>query len=185
MPSQPTRLTLGPSKAEVIFYLPTPPLLPPHWYHNHPNAITDIIALNGNHWRKIVTIMAKICCRHSDLSANNGAAWKPIRQSLLQDVSSQSLAHRLSCQIQIIPSQLSHATEPLFNPKCWHIVCGKETQQRLGLHTIEHTQTVDVNNKIQRQQTCLLTPYLDYRQYANALIETTRLLIASEDLPQD
>lgn len=182
MPSQPAILTLGPSTAEVIFYLPTPPVLPPHWHHNQANAITDIIALNGNHWRKIVTIMAKICCRHSDLSANHGAAWKQIRQSLLQDVSPQSLAHRLSCQIQIIPGQLSHATEPLFNPKCWHIVCGKETQQRLGLHTIEHAQTVDPNNKIQRQQTRLLTPYLDYRQYANVLIETTRQLIASEYL---
>ncbi len=185
MPSQTTTLTLGPSKAEIIFYLPTPPLLPPNWQHNQTNAITDIIALNGNHWRKIVTIMAKICCRHSDLNANNGAAWKQIRQRLLQDVSPQSSAHRLSCQIQIIPSHSSHATKQLFNPQCWHLVCGKETQQRLGMHTIEHPQTVDPNNKIQRQQTCLLTPYLDYRQYANALIETTRQLIASEDLPED
>ncbi|GGP91207.1 DUF6942 family protein [Shewanella ulleungensis] len=198
MLSKQATMIVGPQIADIIFYLPTAPILPTGWQATQPDAIAKLIALNGNHWRKIVTIMAKICCLKVDITANNGAVWKSIRDNLLHDdkrilvntKTSQQFLPRLTCQIRIVvPNTRPECLLPNnFSKDCWHIVCGKETQQRLGLifADAESTmskeestlwQTIDDKNKIKRQHTCLLTPYLDYRQYSNALIEHTRELL--------
>lgn len=52
---------IGPATASYAFYLPNPPLMPEYWHWEQDNSIAELIALNGNHWRKIFTIMAKIC----------------------------------------------------------------------------------------------------------------------------
>ncbi|GGB51673.1 hypothetical protein K8B83_10895 [Shewanella inventionis] len=181
-------MMLGPQTADVIFYLPTPPITPTNWQATHPDAVAQLMALNGNHWRKIFTIMAKICSVEPDITLNNGAAWKAIRANLFCDstqantlLTQPSLGRRLSCQIQIVEPN----TAPLhLCTQQWHIVCGKETQQRLGIDT-QAGHAVAQTNKIRRQQTCLLTPYLDYRQYSNALIETTRQIIANAGISHD
>ncbi|MGI2171306.1 DUF6942 family protein [Shewanella sp. MF05960] len=204
MQSNQATMMLGPQIADIIFYLPTPPILPADWQATQPDAIAQLIALNGNHWRKIITIMAKICCLQVDITANKGTAWKCIRDNLFHDdkfiqittqTSSQWLP-RLTCQLRIVMPNtvpelllLAQSIPEHFTKDCWHIVCGKETQQRLGLSVTdtesnantEETnlwQAIDEDNKIQRQHTCLLTPYLDYRQYSNVLIEHTRKQLA-------
>ncbi|MCL1115569.1 hypothetical protein L2703_18565 [Shewanella basaltis] len=170
-----SNLVMGSDTAELIFYLPTPPKLPENWQATHADAISQLIDLNGNHWRKIVTIMAKICCL--DISVNHTTAWKTVREQLFFDAKHavstgayRPSVPRLTCQIQIVTANIAPVT---LSSGQWHIVCGKETQQRLGLNT-HLGKAIDSDHKITHQQTCLLTPYLDYRQYSNALIELTK-----------
>ncbi|MBB1440171.1 hypothetical protein H5202_16105 [Shewanella sp. SG41-4] len=169
---------------DIIFYLPTPPELPAHWQATHPDAITQLVTLNGNHWRKIVTIMAKICCLEHDINASKGIYWKKIRDNLFNEPHDHltdkhiSTPSRLHCQLRIVKPNIDHRDEVAFSPESWHMLCGKEAQQRMGFTDLRQYTSLDEKQKIQQQQTVLLTPYLDYRQYANALIELTRQHIA-------
>ena len=167
---------IGPATASYAFYLPNPPLMPEYWHWEQDNAIAELIALNGNHWRKIFTIMAKICAPSED--------WRLYRDNLLLK------KHQM---LLIGASALSpHANV--------HIVCGQAAATALGIAIESHIaagpqqsanqQTVlqlmqasqgklqDITTIMQTQSShsisVLLTPYLDYRQYSNALIALTR-----------
>lgn len=175
----------GPNNPDIIFYLPSAPELPAHWQAADSDAITRLIALNGNHWRKIVTIMAKICCVEHDINMNKGACWKLIRDNLFsechpsqQGIERTNMPTRLHCQLRIVKPTINHNDIALSNA-CWHILCGKEVQQRMGMADPQLYKSLDKEQKIRYQQTVLLTPYLDYRQYSNALIEQTRQHIAA------
>ena len=175
----------GANKPDIIFYLPSAPELPAHWQAADSDAITQLIALNGNHWRKIVTIMSKICCVEHDINMNKGACWKLIRDNLLSERylpqggnEHTNTPARLRCQLRIVKPNTHHNDIPLSNAY-WHILCGKEVQQRLGMTEQQQYTSLDKEQKIRYQQTVLLTPYLDYRQYSNALIEQTRQHIAA------
>jgi len=50
-------------------------ITPEYWHWGQDNAIAELIALNGNHWRKIFTIMAKTCTPSED--------WRHYRDNLL------------------------------------------------------------------------------------------------------
>ncbi|WP_240778457.1 DUF6942 family protein [Shewanella polaris] len=175
----------GPMNPDIIFYLPTPPELSTHWQASHPDAITQLVTLNGNHWRKIVTIMAKVCCLDHDMNANKGIGWKQIRDQLFNEPHDQqtdkhiNIPSRLHCQLRIVNSNVYHHNEVVFTPESWHILCGKEVQQLMGITEPQQYTSLDEKQKIRHQHTVLLTPYLDYRQYANTLIELTRQHIAS------
>lgn len=163
---------IGPATASYAFYLPNPPLMPEYWHWEQDNAIAELIALNGNHWRKIFTIMAKICAPNED--------WRNYRDNLLLK------KHQM---LLIGASALSpHANI--------HIVCGQAAATALGIaadskintneqRTTELQLMQDSQAKLQdvtaisqaqspNSNCVLLTPYLDYRQYSNALIALTR-----------
>jgi len=164
---------LGPTIATYAFYLPNAPERPENWHSQRDNAIAELIVLNGNHWRKIFTIMAKIC--------TNGEDWRHYRDHLLLKKHEMLLigANALSPHASI------------------HIVCGQAAAKPLGLSAerfntpLSNLQTVhqpllhesqgklqDVTEIVQtssvQKEQVLLTPYLDYRQYSNALIALTR-----------
>ncbi|MEL4281577.1 MULTISPECIES: DUF6942 family protein [Shewanella] len=163
---------IGPATATYAFYLPNPPLMPEDWHWEQDNAIAELIALNGNHWRKIFTIMAKICAPSED--------WRDYRDNLL-----------LKQQQMLLIG--ANALSPHANI---HIVCGQAAATALGIAAESHIATdalqttkqqlmqdsqaklQDVTAVLQSQSrhlSCvLLTPYLDYRQYSNALIALTR-----------
>ncbi|MEJ6521117.1 hypothetical protein PQI64_15280 [Shewanella bicestrii] len=168
---------IGPAAATYAFYLPNPPLLPEDWHWSQDNAIAELIALNGNHWRKVFTIMAKICAPCED--------WRNYRDNLL-----------LKQQQMLLIG--ANALSPHANI---HIVCGQAAATALGIAADSHIATnalqtnaqqttelqlmqdsqaklQDVTAMLQAQSThsscVLLTPYLDYRQYSNALIALTR-----------
>lgn len=165
---------IGPAAATYAFYFPNPPLLPEDWHWSQDNAIAELIALNGNHWRKIFTIMAKICAPSED--------WRNYRDNLL-----------LKQQQMLLIG--ANALSPHANI---HIVCGQAAATALGIAADSHIAThalqtntqrlqlmqdsqarlQDVTAMLQAQSThsscVLLTPYLDYRQYSNALIALTR-----------
>ncbi|BDQ66548.1 hypothetical protein ACE02Y_10335 [Shewanella xiamenensis] len=163
---------IGPAATTYAFYLPNPPLMPEDWHWEQDNAIAELIALNGNHWRKIFTIMAKICAPSED--------WRDYRDNLL-----------LKQQQMLLIG--ANALSPHANI---HIVCGQAAATALGIVAESHIATdalqiteqqlmqdsqaklQDVTAMMQSQSrhlSCvLLTPYLDYRQYSNALIALTR-----------
>ncbi|VEE60348.1 Uncharacterised protein [Shewanella putrefaciens] len=163
---------IGPATATYAFYLPNPPLMPEDWHWSQDNAISELIALNGNHWRKVFTIMAKICAPCED--------WRNYRDNLL-----------LKQQQMLLIG--ANALSPHANI---HIVCGQAAATALGIAADSHIATnalqttelqlmqdsqaklQDVTAMLQAQSThsscVLLTPYLDYRQYSNALIALTR-----------
>lgn len=158
-------MIIGHPHSQFAFYLPTAPLIPDGWHYRQQDAIASLIALNGNHWRKIFTIMAKICVDEGD--------WRTYRDTLL-------LKQR---EMLIIGSAA------LIPSASVHLISGKVAAGRLGID-IDNPQSpiqniepqgklIDCSMAIHTQvKLCLLTPYLDYRQYPNALIELSRQHIA-------
>lgn len=144
-----THILLGHQKAQYAFYLPSAPLLPQKWHHTQADAIGSIIQLNGNHWRKILTIMAKITCQDND--------WKTYRDQFLLKTNEQ---------IHINADTLSPTAQI-------HIISGQVAADQLNLN-LNHFHNIHDQTSIKVFQSQLQVPYLDYRQYPNALIEITR-----------
>lgn len=141
-------------QAEVVLYLPTPPILPTV----DPLNLPELINLNGNHWRKILTIYAKLCCTEG--------RWQDYRdQELLRDNEAISFGN------QLINNQ---------KPHCCHIIAGKASWNRLGINPA-HLDDIDSDGiaKIgtHKKGQLILTPYPDYRQFPNALIEQVKPLL--------
>lgn len=141
-------------QAEVILYLPTPPILPT----GAPLNLAELINLNGNHWRKILAIYAKLCCTEG--------RW--------QDYRDKQLLHNheaISFGNQLIDNQ---------NPRCSHIVAGKASWARLGID-LNQLRNIDTDGMAKsashKKGQLILTPYPDYRQFPNALIEQVKPLL--------
>ena len=145
--------------ANKVFILPTPPkgnyVLNSDRHLDKPD-ITDIIEQDGNHWRKILTIMAKLSCTGQD--------WKTYRD------------HQLLQQREAIRFQLPDT----FDKDVVYFICGGQMQVSLaqmpGLERLDDQGRIKVNHNL------ILCPYLDYRQYPNQLIETTLSYINSLSL---
>ena len=135
---------LGAPRPTLTFYLPTPPGSPD--FQPAPPDVPALIAANGNHWRKIVTIAAKIACPTGD--------WRHYRDHCLLG------RHE---QLEFGPCLQDHPG--------WHLVCGQANWQRLGLVPDDFTPLDDAGRCRVRQR-LVLTPYPDYRQFPNALIAT-------------
>lgn len=137
----------GKESAKWCFYLPNPPQLPLNWHDQQPNAMASIVALNGNHWRKISVIMAKISAPDDD--------WRRYQASLLrQDTQIQFAADDYKKQANI------------------HLICGQQSAQKLGIDIKLTPQSfMDVSGA---NQTRILLPYLDYRQLPNRTINELR-----------
>lgn len=68
-------MIIGNPHARFAYYLPTAPLIPDGWHYTQPDAVGALMVLNGNHWRKIFTIMAKI--------STVGDDWRSYRDQVL------------------------------------------------------------------------------------------------------
>jgi hypothetical protein len=108
---------------------------------------------NGNHWRKILTILAKLSCHKND--------WKRYRDEQLL----QRDEHICFNNVLSLSSDLGNGSD-----EQWHLVAGKASWQRLGLDEDEFT-ALDEQSKVFYQGRVILIPYPDYRQMPNALIE--------------
>lgn len=139
---------LGNAKqASTLLYLPTPPIVDA----NTPLDYASLCELNGNHWRKILIIFAKLQCPNDD--------WRSYRnQKLLQQ------HEAIIFEDQLLPgNQL-------------HIIAGKASWERLRLDT-EQFLPLEESNRLLQQGNIILTPYPDYRQFPNQLIEQLRSVI--------
>lgn len=133
---------LGHPDAGVILYLPRPPQLP------STLSVPALIDLNGNHWRKILTILAKLCAPGDD--------WRAYRdRGLLQ-------------------RREAICFEPRLRPRpARHLVAGKANWSRLGLAPAGF-EALDAQQRLWRRGELYLTPYFDYRQFPNALVARLR-----------
>jgi hypothetical protein len=139
---------LGNTKqASTLLYLPTPPTVDA----KKPLDYASLCKLNGNHWRKILIILAKLQCPNED--------WRSYRD------------HQLLQQREaiIFKDQLLPGTQ-------LHIIAGKASWERLGLDP-EQFLPLEESSRLLQQGNIILTPYPDYRQFPNHLIERLRPLI--------
>ncbi|QYJ99019.1 hypothetical protein K0J45_07400 [Shewanella alkalitolerans] len=155
---------LGLDGAKRCFYLPTPPLLPADWQDAQPadlnkadseitslniGSLESLIALNGNNWRKILVIMAKLSAPDDD--------WRGYMDKLLQR-----------------DEQIRFGADTLSPQAKEHYVCGQQSAIALGLTPLNEPKTFTHQQENGNQ--IYLLPYLDYRQCPNALIADLREL---------
>lgn len=145
-------LWLGASKEEAryVFLLPNEPVLSVqnNSVLSFQVSVDELIELNGNHWRKILTIMAK-------LTSPEYGDWREFRdKALLQKVG-----------VAFSRDQLTNYKGVLFVVgntfrEAWPI---PEMAQKIG---DKHVAAFYLNR--------IWCPYLDYRQFPNILIEAVR-----------
>lgn len=146
---------IGLNSAKICFYLPTAPTLAPDWHHNGPEAVHKLIKANGNHWRKILTIMAKITV--TDMN------WKNYRDE-------QLLKHHEALWID----------SDSLNPNAsLHIICGQKSAQKLNLSSNLFKPISANTNYVSKHtnQAIYICPYLDYRQFPNREINMLRVAL--------
>ena len=161
-------MIIGNPHARFAYYIPTAPQVPESWHYTQPDAVGALIALNGNHWRKIFTIMAKISAVGED--------WRSYRDQVLLK------QNELLC---------IGGTELMANAKI-HLIAGQVAANALGLTmsvndsdaqhlTAQNKSITALKLPSSLGQHFLLTPYLDYRQYPNQLIALTRQHLATPE----
>ncbi|BES70112.1 hypothetical protein RE428_11300 [Marinobacter nanhaiticus D15-8W] len=145
---------LGPDFPRVTLYLPHRPRGLIQLIEN-PNAHA-LLSLNSNHWRKIVTLLAKIASPVAD-------GWRQFRdQDLFRDTA------------------LGFSPE-LDEGSHWHWIGGKENLQRFGHLHHDAQPLVDQSEVlIDPDKRLLLTPYPDYRQLSNTMVDRIRVALESK-----
>lgn len=159
MDERSTLHSLGCQAAKHCYYLPNCPSFPNNWHLDSADAIAQLIAENGNHWRKIFTIMAKLSVIGTD--------WKNYRDSELLKQNEQILFGATS----------------LNSSADLHLVIGSVSAEKLGLsHHSAQFKAIDEQEKVSSNGSdIILCPYLDYRQFPNILIEQTRNHLAANN----
>lgn len=140
---------LGNPESKICFHLPNAPIVGELGY-----KIDDLVAINGNHWRKIFVIIAKLSSHNLD--------WRQFRSEKLINAVYISFENKLN--------------------KCATLqyICGKNHSESFEFcEDNQSWQTINEEYDVKFQQTTtgqqiLLTPYLDYRQFPNALIEEVK-----------
>lgn len=140
---------LGSAQPDIVLYLEKPPLLPAvESSDNAPVSCSELITLNGNNWRKILTIFAKLVVPQAEL-------WRDYRdQQLLQQ------REAIAFSTTLVPAKV-------------HIIAGKASWQRLGFAP-KADEALDDQGRLFAIGNTLLTPYLDYRQFPNELVTQAR-----------
>lgn len=139
-----------PNEADYVFLLPNRPALPSPVdisFLEKPD-VSLLIELNGNHWRKIFTIMAKLAAPTYD-------SWKVFRdKELLNKVG------------------IAFSLDQLGDYRGLVFIVGNTFRDELPV--VDSAQEV---GDIHTSFVCLpyiWCPYLDYRQFPNILIEALR-----------
>ena len=138
---------LGTSAPSLVLYLP-----------HRPEGLGQLVKApdarrlmenNSNHWRKIVTLLAKVASPHEE--------WRSFRDNALFEHTALCFSPRL----RELPT--------------WHWIGGKDNVQRFnieGLNAKPLRTAPEVALDPEKQ--ILLTPYPDYRQLSNATVSEIR-----------
>jgi hypothetical protein len=145
-------LWLGASteSADYIFLLPNKPEFPPHFLtKDFTNAdVATLIEVNGNHWRKIFTIMAK-------LAVPDDSTWRTFRDvGLLERVG------------------IAFSVDQIHNFKGIVFIVGKTFESVYPVP--DHAELIGDKHQAKISLPYIWCPYLDYRQFPNSLIEALR-----------
>lgn len=141
---------IGAFEATTVMYLPNPPMLYDGFESSKPN-IARLIEENGNHWRKIFTILAKLGCETD--------RWQHYRDNQL-----------------LLQNERLDFSDSLNAKGRWHLVAGKASWLRLGFNE-KMFQAIDEQERSFYRDNILLLPYPDYRQFPNALIAQIRAIM--------
>ncbi len=137
------------------------------------NEAADIIAQTGNHWRKVFSILAKISFALFDTQCSS---WQQYRDTKLLTQDGFEFVSFSSVQ-----ASQTWQTERQFSSIS--MVCGfqyAETQLPLnGL--VGHQQFAKLLWSEPLQ--CLVTPYFDWRQLNNAMLEVVISIIKNKQCP--
>lgn len=144
---------MGATSATLTLYLPNPPSEIPKGMDLTQPDVPLLTSLNGNHWRKIFTILAKLTAPDEN--------WREYRdQALLQYSERISFADNLD------------------DRDGWQLIAGKASWQRLGFtdetFLPRDMHPLDGQGRLYLKDRIVLTPYPDYRQFPNQLIEILR-----------
>ena len=142
---------LGSKAATIILYTANRPLLPSAMDCGGALSVPELITLNGNHWRKILSIFAKLTSPDDD--------WKTYRD------------HYLLQEREVICF-----ADSLQESAALHLIAGKASWELLGMDMAEF-QALDVEQRLWVNGNVMCTPYFDYRQFPNTLIEVARAQI--------
>lgn len=144
--------SLGASQPRLALYLP-----------HRPNGLAQLadapsapalVAANSNHWRKIVTLLAKIASPVAD-------DWRRFRD---EDLFRQTA-------LCFVPKLIDTAS--------WHWIGGRDNLQRFtDLHHRAQPLADSPGVWIDPDKRLLLTPYPDYRQLSNAMVSNIRSALA-------
>ncbi|WP_323844479.1 DUF6942 family protein [Microbulbifer magnicolonia] len=145
---------LGAAHPRLALYLP-----------HRPNGLLQLVdapsaqaltAANSNHWRKILTLLAKIASPDVD-------DWRRFRDEDLFRQTALCFAPRLADTAR------------------WHWIGGKDNLQRFSdLHHRARALAESPDVFIDPDNRLLLTPYPDYRQLSNAQVNHIRLALKEE-----
>ncbi len=141
-------VSLGAVCPKIILHIDNQPLLPEAEATAGQLTVPAVTAVNGNHWRKVFTVFAKLAAPYAD-------DWKQYRDTEL-----------LSGQEAI------HFGQPVAH-EAVILVAGKASWQRLGLD-VQGMQAIGSGGGLYAQENLLCTPYFDYRQFPNAMIAEAR-----------
>lgn len=133
----------------MLFLLPNPPQLPEGITQHNDCSYEELVNLNGNHWRKILTIIAKLCVEENE-------DWRIVRD--------QSIWQR---------AELIFSLEELPLSDQWQVIVGKSFAEHLPI-PIKATLIESGKHQAFIENRRIWTPYLDYRQFPNALIDALK-----------
>lgn len=136
--------------ARCVFLLPNKPILPNRIDGNieTENSTNILIDINGNHWRKIFTIMAK-------LVVPNYSDWRDFRDNqLLNEVG------------------IAFSVDQIENYEGEVFVVGNTFRDVLPIPVL--SETLGDKHLAHVSLPYIWCPYLDYRQFPNRLIESLR-----------
>ncbi|GAB3475146.1 DUF6942 family protein [Marinomonas epiphytica] len=143
--------------AKCVFVLPTAPEIGDCLGMSNADFVKEIEARNGNHWRKILTIMAKLTCGSAD--------WREHKENnLFNNV----------CILFINDAELMQKLS--LNDQVMTFFVGK--QVRSVVPVPEHASAICTRRDAWATQNALWCPYLDYRQFPNALIDLIKSKMA-------
>lgn len=145
-------LWLGTSaeSADYIFVLPNRPEFPSHILNKDFSSVdvATLIEINGNHWRKIFTIMAKLAT--PDISA-----WRTFRDvDLLKRVG------------------IAFSVDQIQNVKGIVFIVGKTFEAVYPVS--DQAELIGEKQQAKISFPYVWCPYLDYRQFPNSLIDALR-----------
>ena len=145
---------LGAARPALILYLPHRPNGLAR-LQQRPDA-TELVAANSNHWRKIVNLLAKMASPVAE-------DWRHFRDECLFQ----------NTALCFVPA--------MTDKECWHWIGGRDNLQRFaGLQHNACPLAGAPGVSVDTERRLLLTPYPDYRQLSNALLEKVRLCLEEQ-----
>ena len=140
---------------------------------NRPLQVSEaasIIQQTGNHWRKVFSILAKISFALFDTSCKT---WQEYRDTKL--LTEQGFEYLCFSPLKQTHSQVSSIKHPIIS-----IVCGfSYAQTQLDFDTLVAHERFE-KLKWSEQYSCLVTPYFDWRQLNNEMLDVVINIVGSK-----